>query len=55
MSDILIHTESGVQTLTINRIAKKNTVQRPTVPMPEAKKRIGVIQRLQAIEEALGL
>ena len=38
-----------------NRISKKNTVQRPTVAMPEAKKRIGVIQRLQAIEEVLGL
>ena len=37
------------------RMAKKNTVQRPTATMPEAKKRIGVIQRLQAIEEALGL
>lgn len=38
-----------------NRIVKKNTVQRPTVTMPEAKKRIGVLQRIQAIEEALGL
>lgn len=26
MSDILIHTESGVQTLTINRVAKKNSL-----------------------------
>ena len=31
MSDILIHTESGVQTLTINRIAKKTRSPRPCV------------------------